>query len=96
MDCAHLDGDPHNNAASNLKWVTKRENEFHKIAHGTSIRGERCHNAKLTEDEVRDIRYLLSDDPPRGMGSELARKYGVNKCTISAIKKGRLWAHCLT
>lgn len=92
MDCAHLDGNPHNNEASNLKWVTKRENESHKFQHGTKIQGELCYNAKLTESQVREIKAILSADPPRGTGQRLAEKYGVDKCTISAIKKGRLWS----
>lgn len=35
MQCRHLDGDPHNNAASNLRWGTQEENTLDKYRHGT-------------------------------------------------------------
>ncbi|WP_206495631.1 NUMOD4 motif-containing HNH endonuclease [Mycobacteroides abscessus] len=93
MDCAHLDGNPHNNRADNLRWVTKKENESHKVLHGTRVRGEKCHASVLTEDQAREVKSILMDNPPRGTGTELARKYGVTKGAISAIKHGRLWSY---
>jgi len=93
MDCAHLDGNPHNNAASNLRWVTRKENESHKVEHGTRLHGERCPKSVLTEDQVREIRAIYETDPPRGTGVRLAEKYGVRRAAISAVKHGRNWSH---
>jgi hypothetical protein len=38
MEAAHLDGNPLNNAASNVAWSTRSENEQHKRLHGTYAR----------------------------------------------------------
>jgi hypothetical protein len=49
------------------------------------LRGEMHGGAKLTQDQVREIR--ASKESLR----KTAKKYGVQYCTISAIKNGRLW-----
>ncbi len=38
---AHRDGNKINNAANNLRWLTKEENEAEKVLHGRSNRGDR-------------------------------------------------------
>ena len=38
---AHLDGNPANNTLTNLAWVTHKENQAHRVLHGTSNRGSR-------------------------------------------------------
>ncbi|MCA1824374.1 MAG: HNH endonuclease [Frankia sp.] len=45
------------------------------------------HAARLTEDEVREIRLSTAK------GSELAVKYGVTQTTISGIRRRRRWRH---
>lgn len=87
-EVAHLDGDRANPCADNLKWVSKRENESHKLAHGTAQRGERATNVKLTAAQVREIRARGSLGP-----KGLAREFGVHASTIKAIRTGRLWRH---
>jgi DNA invertase Pin-like site-specific DNA recombinase len=53
--------------------------------------GERIGNAKLNEDEARQIRKLALG----GAFSlnEIARMFGVSKGTVLWIKKGRTWKH---
>jgi DNA-directed RNA polymerase specialized sigma24 family protein len=48
-ECAHLDGNKANNHYSNLAWVTKKENESHKVQHGTVLTREKNHAAKLDQ-----------------------------------------------
>lgn len=53
-------------------------------------RGERIHTARLTEDNVRDIRSRLAAN--EGSRS-IARHYGVAKATVLRIKAGETWRH---
>ena len=54
------------------------------------VRGEKNVNSKYTEQQVQEIKNLLS----QGMrGCEIARITGVNKYTISDIKRGKSWVH---
>ncbi len=49
--------------------------------------GERMHNAKLTDDDVRTIRTSPKT------GADLAREFGVTSGTISSIKHRLSWRH---
>lgn len=51
------------------------------------LSGERHPLHKLTEDEAIAIR----SEP--GFYSDIAKKYGVSKHTVNAIKQGRLWSY---
>lgn len=84
-EVAHLDGDKTNNAAANLAWVTHRENNDHKRAHGTHQAGANHPRAKLTSEQVADIRAAV------GSGSEIGRRFGINKSQVSRIKTGARW-----
>jgi hypothetical protein len=55
--------------------------------HSNPLRGEHVHTAKLTEDQVKDIR--LSPERAR----TLAHRYGVNRKQIHVIRSGKAWAH---
>lgn len=85
MQCRHLDGDPTNNTLSNLKWGTPKENMRDRDLHGTTARGSRNGNSKLSESDVLAIRASTEGLRP------LARKFGVSKTTIVNIRLGRTW-----
>lgn len=53
-------------------------------------RGEACYQAKLTEEQVREI---LAAPQYFGLGADFARKFGVSNGLITAIRKGRAWSH---
>lgn len=58
----HIDGDKCNNSASNLEWVTRKENVRHGFDNGLIpvMYGERNGRSRLTEDVVIKIcAYLL-------------------------------------
>lgn len=74
---AHLDGDRENNAATNLAWKTRAENEADKAAHGTQRGGG---PRKLSYRRRIAIRRLLCGGASIG---ELAARYGVHRSTIS-------------
>lgn len=75
-----------------LSWKTRAGNQQDRVAHGTSNRGERASNAKLTEAQVLEI-YAL-----RGKLSlsKIATRYGVTPHAICSIHIGRSWAWLTT
>lgn len=90
MQGCHRDGNPHNNALSNLRWGTRSENECDKVAHGTSNRGSRQGSAKLKEADIPEIRRLLSEGVSQ---TEVARRFNVGRGAISQISINRTWSH---
>lgn len=81
----HLDGNPHNNAATNLAWGTRAENAADRARHGRTVQGTRQIAAKLTPDDVRAIR--ASTETTRALG----RQYGVDQSVISEVKRRVAW-----
>lgn len=71
-----------------LRWATQSENQFDRVAHGTSNRGERCGSAVLTRDDVMRIRALAGVE----LQKVLAHRYGVAQATISKIQRGERWS----
>jgi predicted XRE-type DNA-binding protein len=55
--------------------------------------GERNLAAKLDNEKVKDIKYLLENTCMRQY--QIAEIFGVHKDTISKINTGRNWSHIL-
>src|SRR5262249_23950766 len=69
-EACHNDGDRANNGLENLRWDTHKANAADARRHGATLVGSRVVTAKLDEDRVRAIRFLLS----RGVsGPRIAR-----------------------
>lgn len=73
-----------------LELGTQADNMRDMVERGRSTRGSKKWSAKLTEDDVREIRKRLAAGD---LGSDLAKVYGVNPTTIRDIKAGRTWKH---
>jgi hypothetical protein len=56
----HLDGNKANNHPRNLAWGTKLENEADRKRHGTTAKGERNPQARLTAERVEEMRALYA------------------------------------
>ena len=71
---------------------SRRDNNRDRAAKGRSRtpRGERHPLAKLTEQEVMEIRRLSKLGSKR---AHLGAQFGVNEANIRAICKGRSWTH---
>ena len=98
IEVNHIDGNPSNNAVWNLEYVTPKGNMRHAFRlHGPrgtgrlDRRGEKNQRAKLTADQVREIRnrYAAGGTTyPR-----LAERFGVATCTIAEIIRREKWRH---
>jgi hypothetical protein len=86
----HCDGDRKNNALSNLRWDSPRENVMDKLKHGTMPLGEKHHKNRYSEEQVRQVVALLKDNVSM---AEIERLTGVKQNTVSQIKHGRQWHH---
>lgn len=83
----HLDGNSQNNAASNLAYGTQQENTNDKELHGTILRGEQHGCAKLTADQVKQIRELSRHHSRVA----LAGMFRMSDQQISNIVLGHQW-----
>jgi hypothetical protein len=87
----HLDGNRSNPALPNLEYTTHAGNLLHAFATGLQRRrlGEENHSAKITADDVREIRRLRGDVLQR----DLATRFGITVHQVCAIQRGRSWSH---
>jgi hypothetical protein len=71
---------------------TPHENALDMAAKGRSTRGERNPQARLTSDQVRDIRALAASGKTT---TELAEMFTVCKSSVRKIVAGTTWKHLL-
>lgn len=70
-----------------LRWATSKENHSDKIGHGTMNYGERCGAAKLTKEDIRQIRALEG----KMLHREIAELFGVSRPHVSEILARKTW-----
>jgi hypothetical protein len=75
-----------------LRWATSAENAADKIVHGTHMEGSNVPRAKLTEDQVLNIKLELKSVDRRKF-EEIAEEYGVTASAIGGISQGITWKH---
>lgn len=91
---AHSCGNGQNGcvAPNHLRWATPTENVADAREHGTlaalHYQGERHPQAKLTAQDVREIRRRLAAGE---VAAELANTFGVSRANIYSIKGGYTW-----
>lgn len=69
---------------------TRGDNIQDAAKKGTMPRGESSYNAKLTEQDVRDIRSQRAQGVPI---AELANRYGIVSAHVQRIERRERWAH---
>jgi hypothetical protein len=90
----HKNGNRADNRDCNLEWVTPSQNKQHSydVLGKKSPRGEASGQARLTEDNVREIRTR------RAAGetiSSISVVYGIGGSQISRITRRKAWEHVL-
>ena len=85
-ECGHRDGDATNNRPENLSWITRLENQRDRIRHGTTNRGQRNGRAKLTDEQMQEIRRRALAGEKH---ADIASAFGVVKSHVSNIASGR-------
>jgi hypothetical protein len=88
LEICHGDGDPRNNAKSNLRYDTKFANAADKVKHGTGNLADTNPRAQFTDEEVLEIYNRCQSGEPQ---LDIANDLGVSKVTINHIATGRSW-----
>lgn len=88
----HIDADRLNNLPSNLEYVTPVQNQQHmyRLGRSNTPRGERSGHAKLTEEQVRQIRRLRAGGEPIRV---VASQFRIGQAAVSAITSRHTWRH---
>lgn len=86
---AHSCGEGHKGCVNptHLRWATAQENADDRILHGRSCRGEESAVAKLTSDDIREIRASTEDS------RVVAAKYGIVRDYVYDIRNLKTWQH---
>lgn len=89
----HKDGNKGDPRIENIEYMTKSNDILHALAvlGARRARGRDHHRAKLTEENVREIRRLLREGVIQNV--KIAKMFGVTKMTIGHVKAGRVWRH---
>ncbi len=67
---------------------TQQQNMADASKKGRVTRGEAMHSAKLTEDDIRDIRQAVSQGAKQ---NSIAKQYGVSTGNINLVVKRKRW-----
>jgi len=86
-EAAHTCGNRACVSAGHLRWATPKVNQADRWEHGTEPRGEKNSCAKLSENDVREIKKLL----PSIEKKVLAKRFNVSPTAIWHIETGRNW-----
>jgi hypothetical protein len=92
MIACHNNGDGFDNRLENLRWDTFKSNTEDSRTHGTMVRGEDQHLAKLTEPTIRAIKNLYAIER-RNTIQDLARRYEISTTTVEKVLAQVTWKH---
>lgn len=84
MQVRHLDGNPSNNCAENLKWGTQAENWQDRKAHGNGIEGEKHRGSNFTDIERSHIVWAIE----KGLCSQH------HAARILGVPQQNIWQMC--
>ena len=79
----HIDGNKQNNFASNLEWVTQKENIRHSRENNLQPKAVKKYKGKFSAEIRDEIKRLWEDG--KMSKREIARRYGVAHTTVCSI-----------
>lgn len=85
----HMNGDASYNHHSNIEWGTQADNIADAMRHGTIQKGEGRYNAKLTEEDVIELRELVLAGDKFAL---IASYFGISESICYRIAVGEKWA----
>jgi len=92
LEVNHIDGDPSNNRADNLEYLSSSDNDRHAFAIGLKCnKGKNHPGVKLTEDSVRQIRLLAEEGILTH--KKIGYMFGIVPSNVSHIKRAVRWPH---
>lgn len=90
MECCHNDGNPQNNNLTNLRWDTRANNLSDRWKHNTMTIGSKSGKAKLTENDVIEIRRRYDAGETQ---MSIAKDFNIVASNISHIVNRNAWKH---
>jgi len=88
LEACHNDGDPSNNNVTNLRWDTQSNNYNDRRKHGTCNSGERHGKARLTCENVLEIRRRAASGDTQ---QSIADDFETTQSRISEIVRFKSW-----
>jgi hypothetical protein len=89
----HWNGNPHDNRAANLRWVTPKQNKADEVTHGTRRKGSQHWHTKLTERQIRAVRKMHAET---GLTMKaVGTRFGISRFHVWQIVSGNSWKHVL-
>jgi hypothetical protein len=88
MEAAHGDGNPANNAVTNLRWATPAENSADRERHGRTWHpsGSTNPKSKLTEAQVAEVKRLCASGVRQ---RNVAEQFGIRQSAVTMIVNGK-------
>lgn len=91
QEVAHKNGIRTDNRPANVRWKSRKQNAEERVLHGTQVVGEGHPLAKLTAEDVIEIRRMYAAGGYRM--SDLACLFGVSASKVCQVINRQSWKH---